>query len=218
MADSTPPAQPTAAAPAESTANLHLDPVTGEMMSKSKLKALQKKREQEKKKQEKAAAMPSRPKTEKKEAEVELNPNQYFELRSLKINAMRAAKSPTPYPHKFVTSTRLPHFLEEHKNMKRGDEATDVEVRMGLRIMSIRKASAHLIFYVCKSEGRTVQVLGQSQHFESAASFEEQTSRLNRGDVIGGKSPQSNSGTYRSFTYTACSRRMAWSDGPQEPS
>ncbi|KAJ4332971.1 lysyl-tRNA synthetase [Didymella glomerata] len=177
MADSTPPAQPTAAAPAESTANLHLDPVTGEMMSKSKLKALQKKREQEKKKQEKAAAMPSRPKTEKKEAEVELNPNQYFELRSLKINAMRAAKSPTPYPHKFVTSTRLPHFLEEHKNMKRGDEATDVEVRMGLRIMSIRKASAHLIFYVCKSEGRTVQVLGQSQHFESAASFEEQTSR-----------------------------------------
>lgn len=93
MAESNPPAQPAAAAPAE---KLHKDEVTGEMMSKSKLKALQKKREQEKKKQEKAAAMPSRPKAEKKEAEVELNPNQYFELRSQKINALRASKSPNP--------------------------------------------------------------------------------------------------------------------------
>lgn len=61
-------------------------------------------------------------------------------------------------------NTRLPHFLEEHKNMKRGEEATDVEIRIGLRIMSIRKASAHLIFYVCKAEGRTIQVMAQSQN------------------------------------------------------
>lgn len=111
MADSNPPAQPAAAAAAEP--NLHKDPVTGEMMSKSKLKALQKKREQEKKKQEKAAALPARPKTEKKEAEVELNPNvlfppcsssldqadivqQYFEIRSQRINALRESKDPNP--------------------------------------------------------------------------------------------------------------------------
>ncbi|KAF3035748.1 lysyl-tRNA synthetase [Didymella keratinophila] len=187
MADSTPPAQPAAApAPAsESTANLHLDEVTGEMMSKSKLKALQKKREQEKKKQEKAAAMPNRPKTEKKEAEVELNPNQYFELRSQKINALRASKSPNPYPHKFNSSTRLPHFLEAHKNMKRGEEATDVEVRIGLRIMSIRKASAHLIFYVCKAEGRTIQVMAQSQNAKGPVPFEKQHELLGRGDIVG---------------------------------
>lgn len=94
MSDSNPQTQPAAAAPAEP--NLHADPVTGEMMSKSKLKALQKKREQEKKKQEKAAAMPVRPKTEKKEAEVELNPNQYFEIRSQRINALRKSKDPNP--------------------------------------------------------------------------------------------------------------------------
>lgn len=112
MADSTPPAQP-AAAPAESAVNLHKDEVTGEMVSKSELKKRTKQREQEKKKQEKAAKnpVPSRP---KKEAEVELNPNvrlppcrssrmqadiytqQYFEIRSTRINALRKSKDPNP--------------------------------------------------------------------------------------------------------------------------
>lgn len=64
---------------AQEAANLHLDEVTGEKVSKSELKKRQKGREQEKKKAEKAAAAP--PKTEKKKAasaeanEAELNPN-----------------------------------------------------------------------------------------------------------------------------------------------
>jgi lysyl-tRNA synthetase class 2 len=64
---------------AQETANLHLDEVTGEKVSKSELKKRQKVREQEKKKAEKAAAAP--PKTEKKKVasaeanEAELNPN-----------------------------------------------------------------------------------------------------------------------------------------------
>lgn len=72
MADSNAPAPAQPAA--ESTANLHLDEVTGEKVSKSELKKRQKQREVEKKKQAKAASLPARPKTEKKE-EVELNPN-----------------------------------------------------------------------------------------------------------------------------------------------
>ena len=89
------------------------------------------------------------------------------------------------FPHKFVTNTRLPQFLEEHKNMKRGEEATDIEVRMGLRIMSIRKASAHLIFYVCKSEGRTIQIMAQSQNAKGPVPFEKQHELLARGDIVG---------------------------------
>lgn len=53
-----------AAALAQDTANLHLDEVTGERVSKSELKKRQKHRQQEEKKKEKAAAAP--PKTEKK--------------------------------------------------------------------------------------------------------------------------------------------------------
>lgn len=63
----------------QDTANLHLDEVTGEKVSKSELKKRQKQRENEKKKAEKAAAAPARP--EKKTAtnsevdESNLNPN-----------------------------------------------------------------------------------------------------------------------------------------------
>lgn len=73
MADTNPPAQP-AAAP-ESAANLHLDEVTGEKVSKSELKKRIKQREQEKKKAEKAKSLPVQPKKEGSKKEEELNPN-----------------------------------------------------------------------------------------------------------------------------------------------
>jgi lysyl-tRNA synthetase, class II len=61
----------------EATANLHLDEVTGERVSKSELKKRQKQRQQEEKKREKAAAAP--PKAEKKTSaeqdEANLTPN-----------------------------------------------------------------------------------------------------------------------------------------------
>ncbi|KAJ8114649.1 hypothetical protein OPT61_g3529 [Boeremia exigua] len=185
MADSNPPAQPAAAA--ESAPNLHLDEVTGEKVSKSELKKRQKQREVEKKKAEKAAKLPERPKGEgkAKEAEVELNPNQYFEIRSNKINALRASKDPNPYPHKFNATTRLPHFLLDHKDLKRGEELKDVQVQMGLRVMSIRSASNALRFYVCKAEGKTVQVMCQLQNAKGDVSFEKQHENIQRGDIIG---------------------------------
>ena len=63
---------------AQETANLHLDEVTGERVSKSELKKRQKQRQAEDKKREKAAAAPL--KTEKKAmsgeiAENDLTPN-----------------------------------------------------------------------------------------------------------------------------------------------
>lgn len=66
---------------AQDTANLHLDEVTGEKVSKSELKKRQKQRQLEEKKKEKAAAAAAAPpKAEKKAANAELdesnlNPN-----------------------------------------------------------------------------------------------------------------------------------------------
>lgn len=66
-------------APTAEVANLHLDEVTGEKVSKSELKKRQKQRERDAKKQEKAAAAPPKPASAKKtnaEAdEKELTPN-----------------------------------------------------------------------------------------------------------------------------------------------
>jgi lysyl-tRNA synthetase class 2 len=62
-----------------SMANLLLDEVTGEKVSKSELKRRQKKREKEAEKKDKAAAAPPKPKAEKKtsaeDEESNLTPN-----------------------------------------------------------------------------------------------------------------------------------------------
>jgi lysyl-tRNA synthetase class 2 len=73
MADKQPPVD----APAgESAENLHKDPVTGEMISKSELKRRTKQRDRDQQKKEKQADMPARPKKEGKKEDVEeLNPN-----------------------------------------------------------------------------------------------------------------------------------------------
>jgi hypothetical protein len=75
MADAAEPSAP----PTEALANLHLDEVTGEKVSKSELKKRQKQRQKEEEKAKKAAAAPPKPVAAKKsnaEAdEKELNPN-----------------------------------------------------------------------------------------------------------------------------------------------
>ncbi len=68
-----------ASVPTEPLANLHLDEVTGEKVSKSELKKRQKQRQKEEEKKKKEAAAPPKPVAAKKsnaEAdEKELNPN-----------------------------------------------------------------------------------------------------------------------------------------------
>jgi lysyl-tRNA synthetase, class II len=88
---------------ADAVAKLHLDDVTGEMISKSELKKRQKAREKEAAKKEKAASKPAAP-TSSKSAEAkekELTPNQYFEIRSRTVNELHAQGK--AYPHKVCT-------------------------------------------------------------------------------------------------------------------
>ncbi|KAF2760329.1 lysyl-tRNA synthetase [Pseudovirgaria hyperparasitica] len=87
---------------AEGAPKLLLDEVTGERVSKSELKKRQKQRENEKKKAEKAATAPPKPAAKKAAGavnEADLNPNQYFEIRSRTINKLRESHEPNPYPH-----------------------------------------------------------------------------------------------------------------------
>ncbi|KAF2640139.1 lysyl-tRNA synthetase [Massarina eburnea CBS 473.64] len=181
MADSAPPAAPVA----EGSDNLHKDPVTGEMISKSELKRRQKQREKEAKKAEKEAAMPARPKKEKKEDEEELNPNQYFEIRSKKISALKQTRDPVPYPHKFHVNTKLADFVKEYSSLEKGQTIEDKEIRIGVRIITKREAGNSLKFYVSKAEGVTIQVMCQLQYASDKVPFEKQHEHLQRGDIIG---------------------------------
>lgn len=83
------------APPTEAVANLHLDEVTGERISKTELKKRQKQRQKEADKAAKAAAAPpkasSKPKKASGAEEKDLNPNQYYEIRARSINERMAA-------------------------------------------------------------------------------------------------------------------------------
>lgn len=74
-------------APTDQVANLHLDEVTGEKVSKSELKKRQKQRERDAKKQEKAATAPPKAakKTNAEADEKELTPNVRFFMLMLRF-------------------------------------------------------------------------------------------------------------------------------------
>ncbi|KAF2478210.1 lysyl-tRNA synthetase [Lindgomyces ingoldianus] len=176
--------------PAEAGENLHLDPVTGENISKSELKRRQKQRDNERKKAEKAekaAALPNRPKKEKsaEDAEGELNPNQYFEIRSRAINKLRSSKDPNPYPHKFHVNYKVPGFIKEYEHLKKGETLPEKEIRVGVRIITKRASGNALRFYDCKAEGVSIQIMCQLQEASGSVPFLEQHEHLRRGDWIG---------------------------------
>ncbi|KAI9859200.1 MAG: lysyl-tRNA synthetase [Vezdaea acicularis] len=177
------------AAPVEQVANLHLDEVTGERVSKSKLKQRQKHREKEAKARDKAANAPPKPAVAKKIAvedeESNLTPNQYFEIRSRNINKLRQSKTPNPYPHKFQVTTDLRKFLKEYESLGKGEHRKDVQVRVGGRVYVKRVSGSKLVFYDIRAEGVKVQVMCQSQESTSEVTFEDQHEHLRRGDIIG---------------------------------
>ncbi|KAH8427696.1 lysine--tRNA ligase KRS1 [Aspergillus melleus] len=180
--------EPNAVKEAEaSMANLLLDEVTGEKVSKTELKRRQKQREKDAKKKEKEASAP--PKAEKKasaeEEEANLTPNQYFEIRSKRVNKLRESKQPDPYPHKFHVKDDLRQFLKDYEGLAKGEQKPDVPVSIAGRIYTKRASGTKLIFYDIRAEGVKVQVVCQAQHTTGDVSFEDQHENLRRGDIVG---------------------------------
>ncbi|KAK3342842.1 hypothetical protein B0H65DRAFT_469499 [Neurospora tetraspora] len=193
MADSS---ATTPAAPAEQLANLHLDEVTGERISKSELKKRQKQRQKEAEKAAKAAAAPPKAASSKPKnaagGEEDLNPNQYYEIRTRQVNELLKNPETNPYPHKFQVNYDDSNFVDEFGSLKTGDTLPEKELRIAGRIYNIRTAGSKLIFYDIrtsadtKSIGTRMQVVCQAQLAkEGGVPFEKQHAHLRRGDIIG---------------------------------
>ncbi len=110
---------------------------------------------------------------------------QYFEIRSRKIQELRKSHKPDPYPHKFQVTTDLREFLKEHEKIKTGEHLKDVEVRLGGRIYTKRVSGSKLVFYDLRAEGVKVQIMCQAQEASGPIPFEQQHEHLRRGDIIG---------------------------------
>ncbi|SGZ54433.1 CIC11C00000000538, partial [Sungouiella intermedia] len=173
----------------EQVAKTYLDDVTGEYVSKSELKKRQKTRQIEAKKAEKAKANVNK-QPKKKDIMADLNPNQYFDIRSRQIEEYRKANlaDPSafnPYPHKFHRSLTVPEFAAKYESLKRGETLPDVEVKITGRIMTKRESGSKLRFYVLKGDGVQIQIMAQAQDAESLEIYEKEHDNLRRGDIIG---------------------------------
>ncbi|KAK6507982.1 lysyl-tRNA synthetase [Arthrobotrys musiformis] len=182
------------APPTEAVANLHLDEVTGEMISKSELKKRLKQREKEEAKRKKdaekkasGAAEPPKKKAglvDKSAEEAELTPNQYFELRSRTINQLRTTKNPNPYPHKFHVKDTIPDFVSKHSDLKPGEERPDVSVAVAGRIYAYRSFGDKLRFYEIRANGHRIQAVASAANAQGPE-FAAQHEYLRRGDIVG---------------------------------
>lgn len=192
---------------------LHKDEATGEMVSKGELKRRQKQREKDAKKAEKAAAAPAPTEKAKPAAgkdaaaeEEELSPNQYYELRSRAIKALRAipddqrtAATPDPYPHKFHVTMSVPAFIKKYGaegKIANGARVEGEEVSVAGRIHVMRAAGEKLRFYDLYADGERIQVLANAREAKNPDEFADVHSIFRRGDVVGvtGVASRSNKG------------------------
>ena len=171
----------------ESMATLHLDSVTGEMVSKSELKRRLKNREKEANKAAVSASKPSekQPSSEVAEDEEQLDPNQYFEMQ---VKALEKAKRDgiNLYPHKFHRSISIPDFVAKYGPLveESGSILQGEAVAIAGRIQSKRSQGSKMVFYDLIGEGVKVQVTAQAQNHQGDH-FESLHQSIHRGDIVG---------------------------------
>lgn len=167
----------------EALAKTYLDEPSGEYVSKSELKKRQKLRALEAKKAEKAAkAAATAPKLAKQKDELaNLNPAQYFELRSAQVQDLRAERK--AYPHKFEVSSEFPEIISKYSHLAKGETIPEEKVTIAGRIMVKRESGSKLKFYSLQSNGINLQVMAQAQ--DADGDFAEMHDLLRRGDIIG---------------------------------
>ncbi|KAK5988477.1 Lysine--tRNA ligase cla4 [Cladobotryum mycophilum] len=203
------PANSAVDAAASEVAKLHIDPQTGEAVSKSELKKREKARQKAKEKQEKEEK--KGPQLENKKpkagageaAEKELTPNQVHPPRShdfcfisntsasilsfvvgLLMRYMRSTRlTPT---REFHVTYDIRNFDNDFSHLKNGEYDKNKLISLAGRVYVRRSAGSKLYFYDLRSEGVRLQVLAQADNREEGTpSFEDQHLNLRRGDIIG---------------------------------
>ncbi|KDR68666.1 hypothetical protein GALMADRAFT_78144 [Galerina marginata CBS 339.88] len=170
------------------TAGTHKDPVTGELISKQELKRRQKQRDKEAAKASKAPSPAAGAAKSTEPAEADLNPNQYYEMRSRQILALKQSQDPPPYPHKFHVSRSITSYIATYGpegKIPAGNKLDKVVESLAGRIHNIRANGAKLIFYDLHGEGVKVQILATQQDAADPDAFVATHEHFKRGDIVG---------------------------------
>ncbi|KAJ7800317.1 lysine-tRNA ligase [Mycena olivaceomarginata] len=177
---------------AESTGT-HKDPVTGELISQNvrinqELKRREKARAKEATKASKAPAPQAAAAKEAKPSDDDLNPNQYYELRSRQILNLKQTQNPNPYPHKFHVTRSISSYIDTYGpkgKIEPGTKLTGVEESLAGRVHNIRASGPKLVFYDLHGEGKKVQIMATLQDAADPDSFAATHELFKRGDIVG---------------------------------
>ncbi|XP_028392716.1 lysine--tRNA ligase-like [Dendronephthya gigantea] len=150
---------------------------------KRRLKAEKKAKEKEAKSAEKSGNEVKAKEKKTDELDETLDPNKYFEIRSLAIASQKQSDT-SPYPHKFHVSVSLQEFIERYSGCEEGTWLEEV-VSVAGRVHAKRLQGAKLIFYDLRGEGTKLQVMADARVSEQ--DFAEVHGNLRRGDIIGVK-------------------------------
>ncbi|XP_025115019.1 lysine--tRNA ligase-like isoform X1 [Pomacea canaliculata] len=151
---------------------------------KRRLKAEKKAKEKAEKEvaQETAAAAKSE-KPKLQEDEEEIDPNEYFRLRSRAVARLKEEDN-NPYPHKFHVQISLETFIERYERLQPG-EMLEEDITVAGRIHAKRLSGAKLIFYDLRGEGVKIQVMANAKYYSSDDEYEKVIEKVKRGDMIG---------------------------------
>ncbi|KAF8626804.1 hypothetical protein AX17_006461 [Amanita inopinata Kibby_2008] len=169
-------------------AGTHKDPVTGEMISKTELKRREKQRAKEASKANKAPPPQAIKAKEVKPNEDDLNPNQYYEMRSRQILDLKKTQSPNPYPHKFHVTSSITSYIRAYGDegkIQPGTKLEGVKESLAGRIHNIRASGSKLIFYDLHGEAKKVQIMATQQDAADPSTFEATHEHFKRGDIVG---------------------------------
>ncbi|XP_053402487.1 lysine--tRNA ligase-like isoform X2 [Mercenaria mercenaria] len=160
---------------------------TGEKLSKNELKRRLKEEKKAKEKAEKLAAAQQQAQNEGKTEKIkeeDIDPNEYFKLRSRAVANMKATND-NPYPHKFHVGMSLVEYIEKYNNISDGTIQEDTTVSVSGRIHSRRESGAKLLFYDLRAEAVKIQIMANAKYYGSEDDFANMIEKVKRGDIVG---------------------------------
>ncbi|KAH0795477.1 lysine--tRNA ligase isoform X1 [Histomonas meleagridis] len=160
----------------------------GNVVSKSKIKAVLKAQKIAANKAKKQAQQPPKKQGESEKLE-ELDEKQYYERRlaliTQQLKAARADKSlVSPYPHYFPVSHSIPKYIEEFSGLQNGEEKPEIPVKVAGRIYNIR-SYGKLHFLDLYDGEKKLQLLCRAQSWHDTSKFKDEFARFYLGDIVG---------------------------------
>jgi len=120
----------------------------------------------------------------KTEDDEQIDPNEYFKLRSAAV-AQYKAVGDAPYPHKFHVGISLTDFIQKYGETIQPGETKEEEVSVAGRIHSHRESSKKLVFYDLRGEGVKIQIMANMGKYKSEDEFAKIIEKIKRGDIVG---------------------------------